>query len=178
MMGFDLLQQKEHTMHYTRLGSVDRGRMAWVLVLMLLVGLLSPMTALAAPAQSNPGNTEWVQVYTVKRGDTLSGIAWSFGVSEDALLQANSLRNANMIYVGQQLIIPEKGSRGTGGPQCSTYYTVRRGDTLSEIALYNGIDEYALARANAVYDLNDIYVGQKLCIPGGNAGYNVPQQPA
>jgi LysM repeat protein len=113
----------------------------------------------------------------VQRGDTLSGIAWSFGVSEDALLEANSLRNANYIYVGQQLIIPEKGRGGTGGPQCADYYVVRRGDTLSEIALYRGIDEYVLARANGLYDLNDIYMGQSLCIPAKSGGNPAPQQP-
>ncbi|MCC6457874.1 MAG: LysM peptidoglycan-binding domain-containing protein [Caldilineaceae bacterium] len=160
-------------MRNTRLGSVNRGRMGLVLVLMLLASLVAPMSAWAAPAQSNPGNTEWVQVYTVKRGDTLSAIALSFGVSDEALLQANSLRNANVIYVGQQLIIPEKSNYGTGGPVCASYYTVRRGDTLSGIALYNGIDQYALARANGLYDLNDVFVGQTLCIPGSST----PQQP-
>jgi LysM repeat protein len=158
-------------MRFTRLG---RGRIGVLLVLMLLASLLSPKIAAAAPAQNNRGNTDWVQVYTVQRGDTLSEIALSFGVSEEALLRANSLRNANFIFVGQQLIIPEKSSHGTGGPQCADYHTVRRGDTLSEIALYNGVDEYVLARANGIYDLNDIYVGQRLCIPAKGGGYNQP----
>jgi LysM repeat protein len=174
MMSYDLLQGKEHCMRYTRLG---RGRLGVILVLMLLASLLSPINAIAAPAQSNQGNTEWVQVYTVQRGDTLSGIAQSFGVSQEALMKANSLDNPNQIYVGQQLIIPEKSHSGTGGPQCQSYYTVRSGDTLSEIALYNGVNEYALARANGIYDLNDIYVGQSLCIPGNSGGEYYPQQP-
>lgn len=177
-MSYDLLQGKEHSMRDTRLG---RGRMGVILVIVLIASLLSPMAAFAAPTQNSPqyerGNTDWAQVYTVKRGDTLSQIAWDFGVSEDALLQANSLRNANHIYVGQQLIIPERNSYGKGGPQCADYYTVRRGDTLSEIAYYKGLDEHALARANSVYDLNDIYVGQTLCIPAKSGGSYVPQQP-
>jgi LysM repeat protein len=172
-MSYDLLQRKEYSMRYTRLG---RGRTGVIVVLMLLISILAPMTASAAPAQSRGGNTDWAQVYTVQRGDTLSEIAWSFGVSEDAILKANSLRNANVIYVGQQLIIPEQGQSGKGGPQCADYYTVRRGDTLSHIALYRGIDEYALARANGIYDLNDVTIGQVLCIPakGGNVQ---PEQP-
>jgi LysM repeat protein len=174
MMSYDLLQGKEYCMRYTRLG---RGRLGVILVLVLLASLLSPMNAFAAPAQSNKGNTEWVQVYTVQRGDTLSGIAQSFGVSQEALMEANSLRNPNHIYVGQQLIIPAKSNSGTGGPQCVDYYTVKRGDTLSEIALYYGINEHALARANGIYDLNDIYVGQSLCIPGSGGGNNYPDKP-
>jgi LysM repeat protein len=174
MMSYDLLQGKEYCMRYTRLG---RGRLGVILVLVLLASLLSPINAFAAPAQSNKGNTEWVQVYTVQRGDTLSGIAQSFGVSQEALMKANSLNNPNQIYVGQQLIIPESYNTGTGGPQCESYYTVRRGDTLSEIALYHGINEYTLARANGIYDLNDIYVGQSLCIPSSGGGNYQPEKP-
>lgn len=155
-------------MRYTRLG---RGRLSVILVLMLLASLAAPMTAAAAPAQSARGNTEWVQVYTVQRGDTLSEIAWKFGVSEEALLKANSLRNANVIYVGQQLIIPSKSSHGTGGPQCVEYHTVIRGDTLAGIARYHGVDEHVLARANGIYDLNHVYIGQVLCIPAKGGGY-------
>jgi LysM repeat protein len=92
-------------------------------------------------------------------------------------MKANSLHNPNVIYVGQQLIIPEKSSYGTGGPQCATYYTVRQGDTLSQIALNYGVDVYVLARANGITDLNDVYVGQSLCIPG-SGGNNYPQQPS
>jgi LysM repeat protein len=163
-------------MRNTPLGSVNRKRYGILLTAVLLLSLLAPMTALAAPAQSNlSNNTEWVQVYTVERGDTLSGIAWSFGLSEAALMKANSLRNSNLIYVGQQLIIPTPEKQGTGGPECAVYYTVVRGDSLSSVALTYGIDEYTLARANGIYELNEIYVGQKLCVPTRSGG--TPQQP-
>src|SRR4051812_22930409 len=163
-------------MRYSRLG---RRRLGVIVVMMLLVSLLTPLTALAAPAQHSSGNdnTQWVQVYTVQHGDTLAGIAYSFGVSQDALMEANSLHNPNYIYVGQQLIIPSDHSQGTGGPECDSYYTVRYGDTLSEIALYNGVDQDYLAHANAIHDDNDIYVGQTLCIPSQYGGDNYQQQP-
>jgi LysM repeat protein len=44
--------------------------------------------------------------YVVQPGDTLSRIALRFGVTVAALVQANSLANANVIYVGQRLTIP------------------------------------------------------------------------
>ena len=91
----ELLQGKEHCMRYSRLG---HGRTGVIVVLMLLASLLAPVSAFAAPAQHNEGSTEWVQVYTVKPGDTLTGIAVSFGVSEKDLMEANSLRNPNVIY--------------------------------------------------------------------------------
>ncbi len=45
------------------------------------------------------------QVYIVQQGDTLYSIARAYGVSVDAIKQANGLTSDD-IYVGQQLIIP------------------------------------------------------------------------
>lgn len=44
------------------------------------------------------------RAYTVRRGDTLSGIAGRLGVSVGYLAQVNHIRNANKIYVGDNLI--------------------------------------------------------------------------
>ena len=46
------------------------------------------------------------QTYTVQRGDSLAKIAAKFGVSVDALCQANSIRNCNVIHKNQVLAIP------------------------------------------------------------------------
>ncbi len=155
-------------MRYTRPGTRWARRLAVTLVTaLMLVGLLTPAVAVAAPAQSRYGEDEWARVYTVRPGDSLAEIAMQVGVTQEALMRANGIRNANLIYVGQQLVIPEMDwGMGTGGPECADYYTVHRGDTLSSIALFNGLETWALARANGIYDLNEIYVGQTLCIPG------------
>ena len=44
-------------------------------------------------------------VYTVKQGDTLSGIAARFGVPMSKIVQLNRLGNPNLIYAGQNLRI-------------------------------------------------------------------------
>ena len=44
-------------------------------------------------------------VYTVASGDVLSGIAIRFGVTVDQIVQWNSIRNKNLIRVGQKLTI-------------------------------------------------------------------------
>jgi lysozyme len=44
--------------------------------------------------------------YTVAAGDNLSLIAADYGVSVNQLLQVNGIQNPNIIYVGQQLVIP------------------------------------------------------------------------
>jgi len=44
--------------------------------------------------------------YTVRYGDTLSGLAWRYGRSTWAIASANRLSNPNLIYAGQRLYIP------------------------------------------------------------------------
>ena len=45
-------------------------------------------------------------VHVVQRGETLASIAARYGVSVAALVQINGLRNADFIWVGQQLSVP------------------------------------------------------------------------
>ena len=48
-------------------------------------------------------------------------------------------------------------------------YTVKSGDTLSEIANKNGVSTSALATANGITDPNKIWVGQVLTVPTGTS---------
>ncbi|MHB1357019.1 MAG: LysM peptidoglycan-binding domain-containing protein [Anaerolineae bacterium] len=59
------------------------------------------------------GQGQW---YSVRRGDTLMGIAIYFGVRYRDLLTANRITNPNLIYVGQRLWIPVGGSSPTATP--------------------------------------------------------------
>jgi LysM repeat protein len=62
-------------------------------------------TATAVPTET-PGAATGEQEYTVQAGDTLGGIAAQFGVTVDALVQANSITDPNLIIPGETLIIP------------------------------------------------------------------------
>ena len=46
-------------------------------------------------------------LYTVQEGDSLLAISQRFGVSVDALMAANNISNADLLRVGDELIIPE-----------------------------------------------------------------------
>lgn len=50
-------------------------------------------------------------IYTVKSGDTLSGIASKYGTTYQALAAYNNIANANIIYVGQKIRIPSGSSK-------------------------------------------------------------------
>ena len=140
-----------------------------VLVLILtLAGILLPASVSAAPAADAPARPAQGSYYTVQPGDTLSQIAKWYGTTVNAIMAANRLPSTR-IYVGQVLFIPSGGGGGGGGA-CSQYYVVRRGDTLSQIARWYGVSLNALAQANGIYNPSRIYVGQRLCIPGGHPG--------
>lgn len=54
------------------------------------------------------GNSAPAKVtYTVKSGDTLSGIASKYGTTVNAIASANGISNPNLIYAGQVLTIPQ-----------------------------------------------------------------------
>ncbi|RKH76216.1 LysM peptidoglycan-binding domain-containing protein, partial [Corallococcus sp. AB045] len=120
--------------------------------------------------------------YTVRSGDTLSGIAGRHGTTVGALAKANHIANPNKIQVGQRLTIPGAGGGAapvTSKPPSSggASYTVRSGDTLSGIAGRYGTTVGALQQANHIADPNKIYVGQKLTIPGRTGGTGGTSKP-
>lgn len=103
--------------------------------------------------------------YSVRPGDSLFLLSQRFGVSIDALKQANNL-SSNYLYVGQKLALP--GSNNTS----SSGYQVQAGDSLFLIARKYGITVEALLKANNLSYGESIHPGQRLLIPQGNSGGN------
>ena len=56
---------------------------------------------------STPGSD--MVIYVVEKGDTLSGIAEKFDVPATDIMRANGITDPNLIYEGQELIIPVGG---------------------------------------------------------------------
>lgn len=104
-----------------------------------------------------PSNGYSTDYYTVQSGDTLSGIASKFGLSTSELASINNISNPNLIYPGQTLKLLSNSTS-------INYYTVKSGDTLSEIASKFGLTTSELAKLNNISNPNIIYAGQVLKI--------------
>lgn len=98
--------------------------------------------------------------YTVRYGDTLSGIAYRYGTSWQHLAQINHLSNPNYLYVGERIAIDGNVNRGNN----SYYYIVHYGDCLSAIASRYHVSVSYLQRVNHISNPNLIYVGQRLVV--------------
>lgn len=100
--------------------------------------------------------------YTIKRGDTLWNIARTYGTTIQNIVNLNNIRNPNLIYPGQRIIV--KSSNRNFVENKDQYYTVQRGDTLWSIAKRYGTCVRRLARINGIRNPNLIYPGQVLKI--------------
>jgi N-acetylmuramoyl-L-alanine amidase len=101
--------------------------------------------------------------YTIKRGDTLASIAKNYDTNIATILKLNNMKLSDKIYGGQKIFVP-----ATGAPISSykkpTYYTVKKGDTLSSIAKSFNTSVSSLLKLNN-FDLHQrIYVGQKIIV--------------
>lgn len=96
------------------------------LIFVMGIGAFPNGRAMASVTACTP-RTDW-PVYTVSRGDTLYRISRRVGVGLSQLMTANCLSNANRIYVGQRLYVPQLPSGGnTGGGSTGTGTTGQAG---------------------------------------------------
>jgi len=111
-----------------------------------------------------------VLVYTVEQGDSLFGIAETFGLKPETILWGNfdTLKdNPHTLQPGQELnILPING----------TYHEWREGENLIKVAEYYGVDPLEIIRWPGnkidIYDFdidNPVFAaGQQLIVPGGS----------
>jgi len=148
--------------------------------------LLVPDSNPDSPVSVNKGE------YVVVKGDTLGGIGGTFGVSVGDIKKANNLKS-HKLRIGQRLIIPslsksngiradvKKGEvtparteekkpleMASSPNSVSIEYTVRKGDTLGEIANSFGVSLSELRRVNGLTS-DRLSVGKVLIIPASGS---------
>jgi LysM repeat protein len=132
--------------------------------LLLALILLSSTLFVAAPAYAQE------RYHEVQRGESLALIAHQYDVDLHELMSLNGITNANLVYIGQRLVIPLSASTGVYGtpaaaeelPADAGYYVVQRGDTLSQVAERHNITMSDLMRLNDLTEASLIHVGQRL----------------
>lgn len=102
-------------------------------------------------------STEYI-TYKIKKGDTLSEIAKEYGTTVSILASINSIKDVDKIYAGKTLKIPTNNSS-------YVEYTIKRGDTLSEIAKDHNTTVKVLKELNNIANVNKIYAGDTIKIP-------------
>lgn len=95
-----------------------------------------------------PANT----TYVIRTGDTVTGIAAKFGVSIQAVLDANGLTRSSIIYAGRTLVIPGVSSAPAGVAGVVTPLTAemeQNARIILGVGRSLGVSDYALVIALA-----------------------------
>lgn len=111
-------------------------------------------------------------VYIVQPGDTLIAIAVRNNISLADIALANSLSDFDLIFPGQQLILPAIPAPNTPQPEPAPVgfeqaHIVQAGETLFNIASAYGVSMEAIITANHVANPDLLQTGQSLQIPRG-----------
>ncbi|MCT0210635.1 LysM peptidoglycan-binding domain-containing protein [Synechococcus sp. CS-1333] len=126
-------------------------------IVALALALLLPLPGLAAQ-------------HVVKPGETLSEIAERYGVSLNRLMQLNGIKDPDLVTAGTRLTVPGGASSGAGSSAGGRgSYTVKPGETLSEIADRLGTTVQRLIELNGIRDPDMVAEGTRLVVPGAPA---------
>lgn len=138
-------------------------------------------TAVARPSQTTvttvAATSKAPTTYTVRQGDTVSGIAARYGLSAQEVLVRNGLGWNTIIHPGQTLHLastPAVRAASTSSTSSTGSYHVKQGDTVSGIASRVGVSTTALLSANKLSMRSVIYPGQTLRVPTAGSSAAAP----
>lgn len=128
-------------------------------------------TATPAPDSPTPVPPGENPIHTVQAGEYLGTIAAQYGVTVEAIVQANNLANPDSLKIGDQLIIPLTGT--TEPPPAPTtppttteiIHIVVAGENLYRISLLYGVTVDQIVQYNGLANPDRIEVGQEIKIP-------------
>ncbi|PIT88565.1 MAG: hypothetical protein COU29_02175 [Candidatus Magasanikbacteria bacterium CG10_big_fil_rev_8_21_14_0_10_36_32] len=126
----------------------------------VVVGGLATTKPIIIPGALVAGSERrFIMEYAVAPGDSLSSIAYKFGISVETIMWENKLTAYSVIRPGDKLNIP---------PTTGIMHQIKKGDTLPKIAkLYNAKVE-DIVKFNVLKESGtDLVVGEKIMIPNG-----------
>jgi peptidoglycan lytic transglycosylase D len=131
-------------------------------------------TTVASYAKLPPRQRVTFIEHFVARGETLSGIALRYRVSQTMLMAANPKLKTRRMRIGQRVVVPTGGVVSTkvarrmaepvvaAGTSTALFHRVRRGETISEIADEYGVTQRELLTWNSLDARGRIRIGQRL----------------
>jgi N-acetylmuramoyl-L-alanine amidase len=133
------------------------------------------IVAAACLLAATSASAEAAARYTVRWGDTLSGIARAHHTTLRALARLNGLNPYGILQAGSVLRLSGHGGAG----HAYSTYVVQPGDTLTWIAERHGMSLSALARLNHRPPYAVLVIGTRLRVPvGGGVGGTVSSSAA
>jgi LysM repeat protein len=133
-------------------------------------------------ANGGPNGGAKTGTVVVQPGETLSEIAERNGVGLQQLMRANGIENPKLVQAGQRLLLPggaataasgggngrgrDGGAAAPGTSGRSFSYSVKEGETLSEIAERYDTTVNQLMQRNRIGDPSQLQAGSQLLIPG------------
>lgn len=116
------------------------------------------------PEDTTNDASQAFEYITVRRGDTLSGIARRYNTSYEYLARINDIPNPNIIRVGQRLKVPIFRDDKINDTS-HRLYIVKRGNTLTQIAREFDVTIQEIVESNDISNPNLIFAGEILRIP-------------
>ncbi|MBN4076386.1 LysM peptidoglycan-binding domain-containing protein [Gemmatimonas aurantiaca] len=130
--------------------------------------MIHPGQRLRIRSNDNNGNGS-SGTYAVRRGDSLWEIARKYGLTVSKLIVWNDLPSSGRIKPGQSLRLSAPGIGGGSNKDSSNktvWYTIRRGDNLSNIAKSFQTTVQRLMAVNSITNPRRLRVGSKIKISG------------
>ncbi|MCL4369400.1 MAG: LysM peptidoglycan-binding domain-containing protein [Chloroflexi bacterium] len=124
----------------------------------LLIGTAAAAAQGVSPDPTLPNEPLKPVSYEVVPGDTLLGIAHSFGITPETILWANGMSSGDLLRIGQKLtILPVSG----------VLHQLKAGESVLSIAATYGVEAGKIVEANQISDPSLVHEGDLLIVPGG-----------
>ena len=109
-------------------------------------------------------------LHTVAPGDTLATLVARYHTTPEALATANNLCNPHLMYVGQQLLVPQGASANSvpAGAEPDGVHVVRPGQNIFRLAIQYSTTVNALVGSNNLHWPAPLFFGQTLRIPAAS----------
>lgn len=135
----------------------------------LAPGMSSTEPKLATPSPKNVAGASTIssgpiyigKTHKVKRGETLWGIATEYGLTVDQIAAANTIAPEKPLKIGETLRLD---AAGTLAQTVTSWYTVKRGDSLYSIGQRFQVPPQQLALWNCMTRKEVIFPGQRITI--------------